>query len=155
MPSLSIYNTATGAANIGGLHFSCLFERAEILIPVNKCECPQRLNFSPGNLFWGSFTNHNTENYLRHDINVTTNERLSQHSGETGTRLSWAIHRRLLSRFFLREGRRLYTGYFLRCLHGFCFVYISRFCRLRWPEELYFKFYFLQAFKFAELKLQV
>ena len=27
-----------------------------------------------------------------------------QHSGETGTRLSSAIHRRLLSRFFLREG---------------------------------------------------
>ena len=35
----------------------------------------------------------------------------SQHSGETGTRLSSAIHRRLLSRFFLREGGRLYTGY--------------------------------------------
>ena len=34
-----------------------------------------------------------------------------QHSGETGTRLSSAIHRRLLSRFFLREGERLYTGY--------------------------------------------
>ena len=34
-----------------------------------------------------------------------------QHSGETGTRLSSAIHRRLLSRFFLREGGRLYTGY--------------------------------------------
>ena len=33
-----------------------------------------------------------------------------QHSGETGTRLSSAIYRRLLSRFFLREGRRLYTG---------------------------------------------
>ena len=35
-----------------------------------------------------------------------------QHSGETGTRLSSAIHWRLLSRFFLREGRRLYTGYY-------------------------------------------
>ena len=34
-----------------------------------------------------------------------------QHSGETGTRLSSAIHRRLFSRFFLREGGRLYTGY--------------------------------------------
>ena len=42
---------ATGAANIGGLNFSCLFERAEIQIPVNKYECPQRLSFSPGNLF--------------------------------------------------------------------------------------------------------
>ena len=29
----------------------------------------------------------------------------------TGTRLTTAIHRRLLSRFFLREGERLYTGY--------------------------------------------
>ena len=53
------------------------FERAEIQIPVNKHECPQRLSFSPGNLFWGSFTNHNTGNYLRHGINITTNQRLS------------------------------------------------------------------------------
>ena len=68
---------ATGAANIGGLNFSCLFERAEIQIPVNKHECPQRLRFSPGNLFWGSFTNHNTGNYLRHGIKITTNQRLS------------------------------------------------------------------------------
>ena len=66
---------ATGAANIGGLNFSCLFERAEIQIPVNKYECPQRLSFSPGNLFWGSFTNHNTGNYLRHGINITTSQR--------------------------------------------------------------------------------
>ena len=29
----------------------------------------------------------------------------------TGTRLTTAIHRRLFSRFFLREGARLYTGY--------------------------------------------
>ena len=29
----------------------------------------------------------------------------------TGTRLTTAIHRRLLSRFFMREGGRLYTGY--------------------------------------------
>ena len=68
---------ATGAANIGGLNFSCLFERAEIQIPVNKYQCLQRLSFSPGNLFWGSFTNHNTGNYLRHGINITTNKRLS------------------------------------------------------------------------------
>ena len=68
---------ATGATNIGGLNFSWLFERTEIQIPVNKYECPQRLSFSPGNLFWGSFTNHNTGNYLRHGINITTNQRLS------------------------------------------------------------------------------
>ena len=29
----------------------------------------------------------------------------------TLTRLTTAIHRRLLSRFFMREGGRLYTGY--------------------------------------------
>ena len=68
---------ATGAANISGLNCSCLFERAEIQVPVSKYECPQRLSFSPGNLFWGSFTNHNTGNYLRHGINITTNQRLS------------------------------------------------------------------------------
>ena len=67
---------ATGAANIGGLNFSYLFERAEIQIPVNKYECPQRLSFCPGNLFWSSFTNHNSGNYLRHGINITTNQRL-------------------------------------------------------------------------------
>ena len=102
---------ATGAANIVGLKFSCLFERAEIQILVNKFECPQRLRFSPGN----------------REVHppITTPEIISvmaltlqpirgspQHSGETGTRLSSAIHRRLLSRFFLREGRRLYTGYY-------------------------------------------
>ena len=57
--------------------FSCLFERTKIQIPVNKYECPQRLSFSPGNLFWGSFTNHNSRNYLHHGINITTNQRLS------------------------------------------------------------------------------
>ena len=31
----------------------------------------------------------------------------------TGTRLTTVIHRRPLSRFFLREGGRLYTGYSL------------------------------------------
>ena len=43
--------SATGTENIGGLNFSCLFERAEIRIPVNKYECPQTLSFSPANLF--------------------------------------------------------------------------------------------------------
>ena len=61
-------------------------------------------DFPPGNLFWGSFTNHYTGNYLRHGINITTNQRLSPtFRGLTGTRLSSAIRRRLLSRFFLRE----------------------------------------------------
>ena len=44
---------------------------------VNAVSCPQRLSFSPGNLFWDSFTNRNTGNYLRHGIDVTTNQRLS------------------------------------------------------------------------------
>ena len=60
--------SATGAANIGGLNFSCLSQRAEIQIPVNKYECPQRLSVSLGNLSWDLFTNHNTGNYLRHGI---------------------------------------------------------------------------------------
>ena len=30
----------------------------------------------------------------------------------TGTRLTTAIHRRLISGFFLRDTARLYTGYF-------------------------------------------
>ena len=69
---------AADAVNI--VNFSCLFERAEIQIPVNKYECPQRL----GNLFRGSFTNHNTGNYLRRGINVTTNQRLSPTFGGNG-----------------------------------------------------------------------
>ena len=36
----------------------------------------------------------------------------------TGTRLTTAIHRRLLSRFFLREGGRLYTGYLQLAILG-------------------------------------
>ena len=42
-----------------------------------RYECPQRLSLSSANLFWGSFTNHNTGNYLHHGINITTNQRLS------------------------------------------------------------------------------
>jgi len=42
---------ATGAATISGLNFLCLFQSAEIQIPVNKYECAQRLSFSQGNLF--------------------------------------------------------------------------------------------------------
>ena len=38
---------------------------------------PQRLRFSPGTLFWDSFTNHNTGNYSRHCIDITTNQRFS------------------------------------------------------------------------------
>ena len=75
MPSLLFTEQNYRAANIGG-NISCLFQRAEIQIPVNKYECPQRLSFSPGNLFRGSFTNHNTGNYMRHGINITTNQRL-------------------------------------------------------------------------------
>ena len=36
----------------------------------------------------------------------------------TGTRLTTAIHRRLLSRFFLSEGGRLYTGYLQLAILG-------------------------------------
>ena len=43
----------------------------------------------------------------------------------TGTRLTTAIHRRLLSRFFLREGGRLYTGYQYSCVYTILVLYIS------------------------------
>ena len=78
-----IYNTirqrqtqpATGAENIGfgGLNFTYLFQTAEI----NKHKGPQRLRFSPGNLFWDLFTKQNTGNHLHHGINITANQRLS------------------------------------------------------------------------------
>ena len=45
-----------------------------------------------------------------------------QHSLETRTRLSSAIHRRLLSRFFLREGGHLYTSY--------CYAEVSLFTEM-------------------------
>ena len=83
------------AANIGG-NFSCLFEKAEIQIQVNRYECPPKLSFSPGNLFLGSFTNHNTRNYMRHGINITTNQRLSPTFRGNGNTIFVAIHRRFL-----------------------------------------------------------
>ena len=43
----------------------------------------------------------------------------------TGTRLTTAIHRRLLSRFLLREGGRLYTGYVLQVVCGFVTKHLS------------------------------
>ena len=117
MPSL-LFTIPTGtdrrtrnrAANIGGLKFSCLFERAEIQIPANKYECPQRLSFSPGNLEVHSpITTPELICVMASTLQPIRGCPL--HSGETGTRLSSAIHRRLFSRFFLREGGRLYTGY--------------------------------------------
>ena len=38
------YRPVTGAANIGGINFSRLYQRAEIQIPVNKYECPGVVN---------------------------------------------------------------------------------------------------------------
>ena len=37
----------------------------------------------------------------------------------TGTRLTTAINRRLFSRFFLKEGERLCTGYNALCMPAF------------------------------------
>ena len=118
MPSLLLYlqyrpvqtdAPATGEANIGGLNLSCLFERAEIRILAY-------MNIHKGRAFPRGI-------YPEVHSPITTPEIICvmaltlqpirgcpQHSGETGTRLSSAIHRRLLSRFFLREGGRLYTG---------------------------------------------
>ena len=100
----------TGAANIGGLNSSCLFERAEIQIPVNKYECPQRLSFSPGIYSEAHSPITTPEIIWVIALRLQPIRGCPQHSRETGTRLSSAIHRRLLSRFFLRDGGRLYTG---------------------------------------------
>ena len=97
------------AGNIGG-NFSCLFDKAEIQIQVNRYECSQKLSFSPGNLFLGLFTNHNTRNYMRRGINITTNQTLSATFRGNGNTIFVAIHRCFLSRFFIREGGRVYTG---------------------------------------------
>ena len=75
---ISVRQPATGAANIGCLNFTCLFQRAEI--QVNKCKCGKlspKTEFFPGNLFCNSCTNRNSGNYLRHGINITANQRLS------------------------------------------------------------------------------
>ena len=101
---------ATGAVNIGGLNFLCLFQRAEIQIPVNKCECPQRLSFFLGNLFWDSFSNHNTGNYLRHGINITTNQRLFLTFRGNGNTIIVGDSQTSPLPIFPEGGGRLYTG---------------------------------------------
>ena len=44
---------------------------------INALSCPRKGWVFPQDLFWGSFTSHNSGNYLRHGINITTNQRLS------------------------------------------------------------------------------
>ena len=44
----------------------------------------------------------------------------------TGTRLTTAIHRRLFSRFFLKEGGRLYTGYWIHIFVISMYIYTLR-----------------------------
>ena len=100
---------ASGAVNIG--NFSCLFQTAEIQIPVNKYECPQRLSFSLGNLFWDSFTNHNTVNYLHHGINITTNQRLSPKFQGNGNTIIISDSQTSPLLIFPEGGGHLYTGY--------------------------------------------
>ena len=100
-----------------GSYFRCLFQRAEIQVNVHKHDKCRKLSTKPEVFPWESIptflhqSRHNTRNYLRLDMNTTTNQRLSPHSRETGTRLTTAIHRRLSPRFFWGEGGRLYTGY--------------------------------------------
>ena len=83
------------------LNFKCLFQESQDTSKqMNAVSCPQRMRF-PGNLFWDSFTNHNTGNYLWQPMRS-----FPQHSGEMRTRLTTTIHRRLFTRFFLRDGSR-------------------------------------------------
>ena len=44
---------------------------------INALSCPHKGWVFPQDLFWGSFTSHNSGNYLRHGINITTNQRIS------------------------------------------------------------------------------
>ena len=68
-----------------------------------KCLCLlSRENSYPG-VFCDLFTNHDTGNYLRHGILLQPIRGCTQHSGETGTRLSSSIHRVSCPYFFLRE----------------------------------------------------
>ena len=102
---------ATRAANIVSLDFSCLFKRAEIPIPVNKYECPQKLSFPQGIYSEVHLPITTPEIICIKALTLQLIRSCPQHSGETRTRLSSVIHRRLLSRFFLRKGGHLYTGY--------------------------------------------
>ena len=65
-------------SNRCSLKHRCLFQRAEKQESKYKCAklSTQRVIFRQ-DLFWGSFTSHNSGNYLRHGINITTNQRLS------------------------------------------------------------------------------
>ena len=63
----------------------------------------------PG-VFWDSFTNHNTGNYLRHGINITTNQRLSPTLRGNVNTINDGDWQTSLSPPF-SEGRGLYTGY--------------------------------------------
>ena len=62
----------------------------------------------PG-VFWDSFTNHNTGNYLRHGINITTNQRLSPTLRGNANTIKDGDWQTSLSPPF-SEGRGLYTG---------------------------------------------
>ena len=51
---------------------------------INALSCPQKGWVFPQDLFWGSFTSHNSGSYLRHGINITTNQRISPAFRENG-----------------------------------------------------------------------
>ena len=76
---------ATGAANIGGLNFSCLFTKAELFPRESILGLIHQSQHRKSFASWHQHYN-------------------QSEAGETGTRLSPPIRRRLLSRFFLREG---------------------------------------------------
>ena len=68
-------------------------------------------SFFPGNLFWGSFTNHNTGNYLRHGINITTNQRLSPTFRGNGNTIIVGDSQTSPLPIFPEGGGGMYTGY--------------------------------------------
>ena len=64
-------------SNRCSLKHLCLSQRAEIQENKYAPSCPHKGWIFPQDLFWGSFTSHNTGNHFRHGINITTNQRLS------------------------------------------------------------------------------
>ena len=110
---ISVRPPATSAANIGRLNFTCLFQRAKIQVNKYKSgKLSTKAEFFPRGIYSKIHSPIITPEIICvMALTLQPIRGCPQHSRETGTRLSSEIHRRLFSRFSLREGGRLYTGY--------------------------------------------
>ena len=95
-------STCNGALNIGGLNFTCLFQRAEIQVNKYKWgKLSTKAEFFPGGIYCEIHSPIATlEVVCIMALTLQPIRGCPQHSGETGTRLSSTIHRCLSSRFF-------------------------------------------------------